>query len=199
MEGSVRVDLLGGTLDIAPINLILKKALTLNLATSLKAKVEILPLEAKEDGIEIHSKDYNSIQFFRSSDFTQEKGAGSTLLSSWANHYKSWKNYNLGKILIIKYEDLVQKTFNKFYEIVLYLNELQNIEIDEKKILDSIEFTKFDNLQKLEKKYGFEEATSSKTFFRAGKVGSWKKELSSDLSKKIEKYFNKEMVELNYL
>ena len=133
------------------------------------------------------------------SDFNQEKGAGSTLLSSWANHYKSWKNYNLGKILIIKYEDLVQKTFNKFYEIVLYLNELQNIEIDEKKILDSIEFTKFDNLQKLEKKYGFEEATSSKTFFRAGKVGSWKKELSSDLSKKIEKYFNKEMVELNYL
>ena len=76
---------------------------------------------------------------------------------------------------------------------------MQNIEIDEKKILDSIEFTKFDNLQKLEKKYGFEEATSSKTFFRVGKVGSWKKELSSDLSKKIEKNFNKEMVELYYL
>ena len=58
VEGSVRVDLLGGTLDIAPINLILKKALTLNLATSLKAKVDIFPLEREEEGVEIHSKDY---------------------------------------------------------------------------------------------------------------------------------------------
>ena len=72
VEGSVRVDLLGGTLDIAPINLILKKALTLNLATSLKAKVEILPLESGADGVEIHSKDYNSTKFFHSHDFTQE-------------------------------------------------------------------------------------------------------------------------------
>ena len=72
VEGSVRVDLLGGTLDIAPINLILKKAMTLNLATSLKAKVEILPLKSKEDGIEIQSKDYNSTKFFHSHDFTQE-------------------------------------------------------------------------------------------------------------------------------
>ena len=72
VEGSVRVDLLGGTLDIAPINLILKKALTLNLATSLKAKVEISPLKSDSDGLEIHSKDYNSTKFFYSNDFTQE-------------------------------------------------------------------------------------------------------------------------------
>ena len=39
-EGSVRVDLLGGTLDLNPINLILPNVVTLNLATSLKAKVK---------------------------------------------------------------------------------------------------------------------------------------------------------------
>ena len=38
-EGSVRVDLLGGTLDIVPINQVLRNTITLNLATSLKAKV----------------------------------------------------------------------------------------------------------------------------------------------------------------
>jgi len=134
------------------------------------------------------------------SDFVPEKnGTGSTLLSSWANHYKSWKNYNLSKILIIKYEDLVNKTFEKFYEIVSYLNKLQNIEIDERKISNSIGITKFENLQKLEKKYGFEESTSSEAFFRAGKIGSWRQELNNELSKKIEKYFSSEMKELNYL
>ena len=37
--GSVRVDLVGGTLDLPPIHLILDETVTLNLATSLKAKV----------------------------------------------------------------------------------------------------------------------------------------------------------------
>ena len=70
-EGSVRVDLLGGTLDLNPINLILPDVVTLNLATSLKAKVTI---EAGEDrGVEIISKDYNSSEFFLKEDFTPEK------------------------------------------------------------------------------------------------------------------------------
>ena len=133
-------------------------------------------------------------------DFVLEKKeAGSTFLSSWSNHYNSWKNYNLSKILIIKYEDLVKKTFEKFYEIISYLNKIEKIEINEKNISNSIEITKFENLQNLEKKYGFEETTLSKTFFREGKIGSWKQELNKDLSKKIEKYFEKEMRELNYL
>ena len=68
MEGSVRVDLLGGTLDIAPINLILKNALTLNLATSLKAKVEVFPFE--KEGVEIHSKDYKTTKYFSAEDFS---------------------------------------------------------------------------------------------------------------------------------
>ena len=142
----------------------------------------------------------NEEQLISEKDFVLEKKKiGSTLLSSWSNHYNSWKNYNLSKVLIIKYEDLIKKTFEKFYEIISYLNKLQNIEIDEKKILNSIELTKFDNLQDLEKKYGFEETTLSKTFFREGKIGSWKRELNKDLSKEIEKYFKKEMEELNYL
>jgi D-glycero-alpha-D-manno-heptose-7-phosphate kinase len=68
-EGSVRVDLLGGTLDLNPINLILPNVVTLNLATSLKAKVNITELDY--DGVEIVSRDYNSTDRFKSSDFTE--------------------------------------------------------------------------------------------------------------------------------
>ncbi len=69
--GSVRVDLLGGTLDLNPINLILPNVVTLNLATSLKANVKISSIDF--DGVEIVSNDYQSLDRFKSSDFTPEK------------------------------------------------------------------------------------------------------------------------------
>ena len=115
------------------------------------------------------------------------------------NHYNSWKNYNLCEVLIIRYEDLINKTKDKFCDIVSYLNKLHKIEVDKAKILECIQLTKFVNLQSLEKKYGFEDKTLSKNFFRKGEIGSWKKELDIDLSTKIEKYFKKEMEELGYL
>ena len=69
-QGSVRVDLLGGTLDLNPINVILPNVVTLNLATSLKAKVNITSIDF--DGVEIVSRDYNSTDKFSSRDFTNE-------------------------------------------------------------------------------------------------------------------------------
>ena len=71
VEGSVRVDLLGGTLDLNPINMILPKVVTLNVATSLTAKVRIEDMD-ELDSIEIESKDYNSIHTFYKSDFTSK-------------------------------------------------------------------------------------------------------------------------------
>jgi D-glycero-alpha-D-manno-heptose-7-phosphate kinase len=70
VEGSVRVDLLGGTLDLVPINLVLPNVVTLNLATSLKAKVSVTAIDF--DGVEIVSKDYQTTDKFKSSDFTTE-------------------------------------------------------------------------------------------------------------------------------
>lgn len=70
VEGSVRVDLLGGTLDLIPINLILPNVVTLNLATSLKAKVKITHIDF--DGVEIVSKDYKTTDKFNRADFTAE-------------------------------------------------------------------------------------------------------------------------------
>jgi D-glycero-alpha-D-manno-heptose-7-phosphate kinase len=70
-EGSVRVDLLGGTIDLPPINLIIPDVVTLNLATSLKAKVTVSEIEF--DGVEIISKDYKIKQKYSSADFTLKK------------------------------------------------------------------------------------------------------------------------------
>lgn len=68
--GSVRVDLVGGTLDLEPINLILPNVVTLNVATSLKAKVEISKRD--DNKININSLDYNSEYNFDLSDFNEK-------------------------------------------------------------------------------------------------------------------------------
>ncbi|CBW25619.1 putative sugar kinase [Halobacteriovorax marinus SJ] len=73
-SGSVRVDLLGGTLDLEPINLIIPETITLNLATSLKAEVEIEKFE--EGKVQIHSLDYNTTETYLTEDFTSEKLIG---------------------------------------------------------------------------------------------------------------------------
>jgi D-glycero-alpha-D-manno-heptose-7-phosphate kinase len=70
-QGSVRVDLVGGTLDIEPINLIIKNVITLNVATGLKAAVTLSKINF--DGIEIHSKDYNKSYKYPASDLTEDR------------------------------------------------------------------------------------------------------------------------------
>ncbi|HXH74400.1 MAG TPA: hypothetical protein VNJ08_05520 [Bacteriovoracaceae bacterium] len=70
-QGSVRVDLVGGTLDIEPINLIIKNVITLNVATGLKAKVTIDKTDF--DGIEILSKDYNKTYSYPSAQLTEDR------------------------------------------------------------------------------------------------------------------------------
>ena len=70
-QGSVRVDLVGGTLDIEPINLIIKNVVTLNVATGLKATVTLSKIAF--DGIEIHSKDYNKTYKYEAKDLTEDR------------------------------------------------------------------------------------------------------------------------------
>jgi D-glycero-alpha-D-manno-heptose-7-phosphate kinase len=69
--GSVRVDLVGGTLDIEPINLIIKNVVTLNVATGLKATVKLSKTDF--DGVEIHSADYHKNYKYNSSELTEDK------------------------------------------------------------------------------------------------------------------------------
>lgn len=69
-QGSVRVDLVGGTLDLEPINLIIKNVVTLNVATGLKASVTLSKINF--DGIEIYSKDYSKEYRYKSSELTED-------------------------------------------------------------------------------------------------------------------------------
>ena len=80
-----------------------------------------------------------------------------------------------------------------------YLKEIDRTELNMDKVKKALKQTQFKELQKIEKNEGFREKGKGDLFFRRGKIGAWKNEVPIDIIKKIEKIFNKEMVELGYL
>ena len=122
-----------------------------------------------------------------------------SLMGSWSSHYNSWKNYKSKETLLVKYEDMVNKSNTTFLKVLNYLKKITKIEINDNKLNRAIEETSFENLKNLEIKEGFKVNPSKKPFFRKGKVGDWKEKLNKDQTQKIEKAFKAEMIELGYL
>ena len=118
--------------------------------------------------------------------------------SSWKVNYLSWKNRDYPK-LIIKYEDLFTDTFDVFYKVLNFLGNFKKIQIEKKKIEETIKICSFENLSKLENQIGFIERKGEENFFRKGLLDEWKKSLSKDLIKKIENNFKDEMISLGYI
>tara|TARA_Y100001970_G_C14149563_1_gene811866 strand:+ start:716 stop:1525 length:810 start_codon:yes stop_codon:yes gene_type:complete len=117
---------------------------------------------------------------------------------TWKIHYLSWKKINVPKI-IIKYEDLLVEPFPVFLEVLKFINKFIKVEISKSKIEEVISKCSFENASNNEKKFGFIEKLGKENFFRKGLMDEWKKELKTDLVVKIEKEFEQEMRELNYL
>ena len=90
-------------------------------------------------------------------------------------------------------------------EIINFLQKFTDINIDDKKILKTVESCNFENLRKMEKSEGFVEAAYSEKsnkkvdFFHLGKKNNWKNLLNQEMEKKIREAFHDEMKELNYI
>ena len=127
------------------------------------------------------------------------------MLGSWSQHYKSWQNIKFAPILNIKYENLINDTKNSLITIINFLQRFIEVKVDNKKILKTVESCNFENLSKMEKKQGFDEAAYSEKsskkvdFFHLGEKNNWKNLLNSEMEKKIRTAFDKEMKELKYI
>jgi len=126
-------------------------------------------------------------------------------ISSWDVNYKSWQIQKKIPIKFIKYEDLSNKTYSIFSEIIEFIYKISNkpATVDKIRLKNALNTTTFDKLQEREKKYGFSEAvsfTNSKNskFFNLGPKNDWKKLLDEKFKNKITKVFEKNLKELSY-
>ena len=128
-------------------------------------------------------------------------------ISSWEKNYLSWQNQNEFPIKIIKYEDLMEKTYSIFEDLVNFINDItkQKKNINKNKMKNSVSSTSFEKLKTYEKKYGFSEAILAKNenknipFFNLGPKNDWQKILSVELQKKMIGTFNKSLKKFSYI
>ena len=131
----------------------------------------------------------------------------SVLLGSWSTNYESWKELeSKKKYLLIKYEDLVNKKKTTLLKIFKFFESLgMQFNLDMVKLNKAIKSTDFDKMKNLEKKETFYESVidentgKRKPFFNLGPSNDWRKILDDKNRERIEKNFEKEMLELGYL
>ncbi|MFL2892448.1 MAG: sulfotransferase domain-containing protein [Candidatus Pelagibacter sp.] len=129
-----------------------------------------------------------------------------TYLGSWVNHYKSWFSTKNFKVMLIKYEDLQDRKFEIFIDVVKFINSLSDKDekVNENKLEKSIKSTNFSVLKNNEKNYGFVESVKSKisgqkiNFFNLGFNNRWKKILPKDFQISMSDYFKEDLKFLKY-
>ena len=126
-----------------------------------------------------------------------------TLISSWKNHYNSWKNFKKN-FLLIKYENLINNERNEFLKIRNYLEEKLDLKFSDNKFDKAISSNSFSKLKKIEETEGFSENVKINSkpdvkFFNLGPENNYKNLLDEKISKEIEKMFYSEMKELGYI
>ena len=128
-------------------------------------------------------------------------------ISSWEKNFMSWKNQKIFPVKIIKYENLLDKTYAVFEDLIKFINNVtnNNQSINKKRLKNSINSSSFEKLKDYENKYGFSESIKSKNynkaipFFHLGPNNDWKKILEDDLKKKLNVTFNKSLKFFSYI
>ena len=172
-----------------------------NVITSVK---HYYSLKTYDEAFEFICNEKKFLGKFDSKNNYERETQFPTFISSWNNHYNTWKNFKKNRLLI-RYEDLIDKPEETFDTITTFLCKLLNLKINKHRINEAIEHSSFDKLKKDEKKLELIEAPvdsktkNKKQFFYLGPKNNWKELLPNEIKQKIEKRFKIEMRELGYL
>ena len=128
-------------------------------------------------------------------------------ISSWEKNYQSWMYNKSFPTMIIKYENLLNETFLVFKNLINFINKVckNKNKFDKKKAQNAMMSTSFSKLKKIEEEKGFSEAIMSNNgnkkipFFFLGPENDWRKKIDTNLQKKINFAFKKNLDELKYI
>ena len=103
-------------------------------------------------------------------------------LLSWSNHVMSWVDCAPFPVCVLRYEDMHLKPLETFSRAARFARLARTPE----QIQKALAFSSFDRVQEQESADGFKEKSpSSSLFFRKGKIGSWREELTDQQAKQI--------------
>ena len=169
-----------------------------NVITSVKNHFEMTYEESLEFMLNERKFTYD---YFKKNDYGDFQ-----FLSSWEKNYQTWINNKMFPTLVIKYEDLINNTYDEFEKIINFIDNLikKKNEFDKKKALNALSSTNFSNLKNIENTKGFSESLYSKKnnkkipFFHLGPENNWENKLEKDFKVTVNQVFKNNLKELHY-
>jgi aryl sulfotransferase len=117
-------------------------------------------------------------------------------LLTWSGHVLSWVDGARMPLHVMRYEDMKLSPLPTFTSCAEFLG----LPHDRERVLDALEKSSFAELQRQEREQGFsEKPPSARSFFREGRVGSWRDELTPQQAARIVRDHRDVMRRFGYL
>ncbi len=117
-------------------------------------------------------------------------------LYSWSRHVLSWLEQRTLPLHVMRYEDMCQQPVDEFSRAIRFLG----LDLDDERVQRAVDFSSFDVLKRQEMEHGFKEKPrSASTFFRSGRVGSWREVLTSQQVERLVRDHGEVMSCMGYL
>lgn len=118
-------------------------------------------------------------------------------LGSWSTHVRSWTQAEGLKLHTIRYEDMTIQPEKTWRALIKFLG----LPLETPRLKKAIKFSSFKVLANQEKEDGFVEAVpiDNRVFFRKGKTGAWRKELTAEQVEGMIERHSEVMAEHGYL
>ena len=118
------------------------------------------------------------------------------VLSSWSRHVASWADQANARLVVVRYEDLLEKPAKAFGKVAKMLNA----DGDRGRVERAIRHSGFATLAGMERKDGFVEASGKGgRFFRQGRANQWRNQLSRDQVARIVADHREQMARFKYV
>jgi hypothetical protein len=116
-------------------------------------------------------------------------------LLGWSGHAASWLDQRTLPVHVVRYEDLLADTARTFAAVLRFLE----IDASGGRIAEAVRQAAFGELRRQEQDHGFrEKPASARTFFREGRAGSWRDELTASAAAAIDARHGAMMARLGY-
>lgn len=120
----------------------------------------------------------------------------SQIIGSWSAHVKGWADAANERILVLRYEDLIDKPAKHFAKVA----RLVGMGHDRIRIERAIANASFRSLATMEKKDGFVEAANDDArFFRKGRVNEWREVLNREQASRVIDAHREQMKRFSYV
>lgn len=119
----------------------------------------------------------------------------SEFLGSWSAHVNSWADLEGPRILVLRYEDLIEKPVKGFGKIARFVGLAERGRVER-----AIRHASFASLSEMEKRDGFAEVPiKGKRFFRSGRINQWRDVLSREQITRIVTEHREQISRFHYV